>query len=164
MSHMIEYLWISQAAARLADARKLVEEQFARYENPDLPQEYQAEVARAKARIVASFEKADERVKAITREDAPHTVAQPATERQRSGSKEEAEKLLPRSSFSYSEWVGLVLTTCGLVVASMSYTLWQKRADEVFARQFEKASPAVFCQLQSIGWHETLRPSPTVTK
>jgi len=41
-----------KAAAKLADARKIVQEQFAKYENPDLPREYQAEVAKAKARIV----------------------------------------------------------------------------------------------------------------
>ena len=41
-----------KAAAKLADARKIVQEQFAKYENPDLPTEYQAEVAKAKARIV----------------------------------------------------------------------------------------------------------------
>jgi hypothetical protein len=32
---------LAQAAKRLAEARRLVESQFAKYENPDLPAEYQ---------------------------------------------------------------------------------------------------------------------------
>mmetsp|Transcript_59447 Transcript_59447/g.87163 ORF Transcript_59447/g.87163 Transcript_59447/m.87163 type:complete len:252 (+) Transcript_59447:3-758(+) len=146
-----------KAAAKLADARKIVQEQFAKYENPDLPREYQAEVAKAKARIVASFEKADERMKVALHDDEPPNVALPAaTRHQEKGEEKENTKLGPETHFTSSEWVGLVLATCGLTFASMAYTLWQKRQDEAFARQFQKASPAVFRQLQSIGWHDTL--------
>jgi hypothetical protein len=133
------------ASERLANVRKIVEEQFAKYENPDLPAEYQAEVAKAKARIVSRFQEADDRVR---KDDVAGATSTTAKEEERTATQAPP----PPTSFTFTEWLLLVAASGGLLLASVSHTLWQKRNDREFARQLRARAPEMFACLQSLGW------------